>query len=82
LEWIRRNKNDEKTYEEIFYVLCEDIQDMDFVEALQSLMSLFVDQIKNCVEELSTMIKSQSVEWIDSQAPFIRDLFQDIRWES
>ena len=26
LEWIRRNQNDQKTYGELFYLLCEDIQ--------------------------------------------------------
>ena len=30
LEWIHRNQNDEKTYGEIFFMFCDDIQDMDF----------------------------------------------------
>ena len=29
LEWIRRNENDQKTYGELFFMFCEDIQDMD-----------------------------------------------------
>jgi len=46
LEWIRRNKNDEKAYGELFFLFCEDIQDMDLTTALQSLMALFVEHIK------------------------------------
>lgn len=29
LEWMRRNRNDQKTYGELFFILCDDIQDMD-----------------------------------------------------
>ena len=47
LEWIRRNQNDQKTYGELFFMLCEDIQDMDLTNALQSLMTLFVEQLCN-----------------------------------
>ena len=42
LEWIRRNQNDQKSYGELFFMYCEDIQDMDLTNALQSLMALFV----------------------------------------
>lgn len=28
LEWIRRNQNDQKTYGELFFMFCDDIQDM------------------------------------------------------
>ena len=42
LEWIRRNQNDQKTYGELFFLFCDDIQDMDLTSALQSLMALFV----------------------------------------
>lgn len=30
LEWLRRNQNDEKTYGELLFMYCEDIQDMDY----------------------------------------------------
>lgn len=40
LEWIRRNQNDQKTYGELFFMFCDDIQDMDLSNALQGLMSL------------------------------------------
>lgn len=43
LEWIRQNENDECSYGELFYMFCEDIQDMDLTNALQSLTALFVN---------------------------------------
>ena len=33
LEWLRRNQNDEKTYGKLFFMYCEDIQDMDLTNA-------------------------------------------------
>ena len=45
LEWIRRNQNNQKTYGELFFICCDDIQDMDLSSALQSLMALFVEHI-------------------------------------
>ena len=33
LEWLNRNQNDEKTYGELFFMYCEDIQDMDLTNA-------------------------------------------------
>ena len=35
LEWIRRNQNDDRSYGELFYMFCDDIQDMDLTNALQ-----------------------------------------------
>lgn len=82
LEWIRRNTNDAKTYGELFFMLCEDIQDMDLTQALQSLMALFVEQINNFAADITHIIKSKVSEWMHSQALFIQALFNNISWES
>lgn len=59
LEWIRRNENDEKTYDGLFFMFCEDIQDMDLTTALQSLMTLFVEQISTLSADITAFIKSK-----------------------
>ena len=59
LEWIRRNQNDQKTYGELFYMFCDDIQDMDLTNALQSLMALFVEHISNLSADITSVIKSK-----------------------
>ena len=82
LEWIRRNQNDQKTYGELFYMFCDDIQDMDLTNALQSLMALFVEHISDLSADITSVIKCKVSEWISSQASFIQALFGNICWES
>lgn len=82
LEWIRRNQNDQKTYGELFFMFCDDIQDMDLTSALQSLMALFVEHIITLSADITSIIKGKVSEWIASQAAFIQALFRDISWES
>ena len=82
LEWIRRNENDQKTYGELFFMFCEDIQDMGLETALQSLMALFVEHISTLSAGITACIKSKVTDWINSQALFIQALFENICWES
>ena len=82
LEWIRRNQNDQKTYGELFFMFCEDIQDMDLTNALQSLMALFVEHIGALSADITSLIKCKVTEWMRSQASFIQALFGNICWES
>ena len=82
LEWIRKNKNDECSYGELFYMFCEDIQDMDLTDALLSLMALFVDIVQAFEAKIIEMVKSQVTKWITSQAGFIQDMFCDLCRES
>lgn len=82
LEWIRRNQNDQKTYGELFFIFCDDIQDMDLTSSLQSLMALFVEHILTLSADITSIIKCKVSEWIASQAAFIQALFRDISWES
>jgi len=82
LEWIRRNQNDQKTYGELFFMFCDDIQDMDLANALQSLMALFVEQTSILSADITTVINSKVTEWMSSQPSFIQALFGNICWES
>jgi hypothetical protein len=82
LEWIRRNQNDQKTYGELFFMFCDDIQDMELTTALQGLMSLFKDIVSNVSAEITEMLKSKLNDWMESQPLFIQALFGDLCWES
>ena len=82
LEWIRRNENDQKTYGELFFMLCDDIQDMDFTNALQGLLSLFTDIAAIVSADITELIKSKVTNWMKSQPLFIQALFCDLCWES
>ncbi len=78
LEWLRRNQNDEKTYDELFLMYREDIQDTDLTNALQSLTALFVEHISTLSADITSVLKSKVTEWIASQAAFIQALFENI----
>ena len=82
LEWIRRNQNDQKTYGELFFMFCEDIQDMDLTNALLSLMALFVEHMSMLSSDITSVLKSKVTEWIASQPIFIQALFANNCWES
>ena len=82
LEWIRRNQNDQKSYGELFFMYCEDIQNMDLTNALQSLMALFVEHMSTLSADITSVLKSKVTEWIASQARFIQALLGNICWES
>ena len=82
LEWHRRNHNDEKTLGELFFVFSDDIQDMDFTTALQSLMGLFIEQLGTVSTEAMKTVKCQLQQWIASQAIFIQALFDNLSWKS
>lgn len=82
LEWIRRNKNDERSYGELFYIFCDEIQDMDLTNALQSLMALFVNLATTFSAQITEMIKIQVCNWMASQPRFIQAIFSNLRWES
>ena len=82
LEWIRRNENDQKTYGELFFMFCDDIQDMDFTNALQGLLSLFTDIAAIVSADITELIKSKVTNWMKSQPSFIQALFCDLCWES
>ena len=74
LEWLRRQSNDPKTYGGLFFALCDDVQDMELVEALRSLMALFIEIINDWGTENTEIIKSKVSDWIASQSSYIRDL--------
>ena len=66
LGWIRRNRNAQKTYGELFYMFCEDIQDMDLVTALQRLMFLFKDIVAMVSVDITDLLKNKVSNWLMS----------------
>ncbi len=77
LEWIRRKHNDDKTIAELFFVCCEDIQDMEYSTALRSLMSIFATGIRNGSIIIDETVRMQLIEWFVSQPTFIQSIFPE-----
>ena len=63
IEWLRRKKNDEKTICELFYVCCDDIQDMELSTALKQLLEILVNGLGNQMITITSEIKSGS-SWV------------------
>ena len=81
IEWLRRKKNDDKTICELFYVCCDDIQDMELSTALKQLLEILVNGLKNQMITITSEIKSQLINWFVSQPAFIQALCPDFGWE-
>ena len=75
LEWIRRKHNDDKTIAELFFVCCEDIQDMEYTTAPRSLMSIFATGIRNGNIMIDETVRMQLIGWVVSQPAFIQSIF-------
>lgn len=81
LEWLRRKKNDDKTICELYYVCCDDIQDMELSTALKQLLTLLANGLKNRAITITSEVKSQLINWFVSQPTFIQALCPDLGWE-
>ncbi len=81
LEWLRRKNNDQKTICELFYVCCDDIQDIELSTALKQLLKLLCDGLKNHTITITGEIKMQLINWFVSQPAFIKALYPKFMWE-
>lgn len=81
LEWLRRKNNDQKTICELFYVCCDDIQDIELSTALKQLLKILCDGIKNSAITITNEIKAQLINWFVSQPAFIQALYPEFMWE-
>lgn len=79
LEYLRRKNSDQKTICELFYVCCDDIQDIDLKTALKKLMELFTEGIRKGEIRISESIRTQLLSWYVSQPRFIQALFPDYK---
>lgn len=62
--------------------MCDDIQDMELLDALRSLMKLFVEIAYGFAAENTETIKSKLKDWIATQTRFVQALFANLCWES
>ena len=81
LEWLRRKKNDDKTICELYYVCCDDIQDMELSTALKQLLTLLANGLENRAITITNEVKSQLINWFVSQPAFIQALCPNLGWE-
>jgi hypothetical protein len=74
LEWIRRKNNDWKTMGELFFVCCEDVRDIELTDALERLLSIFMNGLENGAVQIVESVRRELIDWYVSQPVFIQRL--------
>ena len=76
--WINRQDVDGKSIGGLIALMCDEVPDTTYAEALYSLMALL------CTGELgkNNLVKSQVGYWLARQSDSVRALLDDICWES
>lgn len=75
VEYLRRKSSDPKTICELFYVCCDDVQDMDLKTALKSIMGIFAEGLETGDIKISAAMSERLLDWYVSQPNFIKALF-------
>lgn len=74
LEWERRHNQDSRSYGEIFYLFCDEIQDIDYETAIKQLMIFVTEMLGAIPKQISDEILCQVRHWIATQPAYIRAL--------
>jgi len=82
LEWERRHNQDLRSYGELFYLYCDEIQDIDYETAIRQLMFFFTEMLGKISKELSEAISCQVRHWIAAQPAHIRALLANFCCET
>jgi hypothetical protein len=71
LSW-HRCSTDQRTLGGMFYELCDEISDLDWAMALQQLIELLEDTLKESNKKIQKLIKSQLQQWIAGLPNYIK----------
>ena len=75
LEWIRREDTDPRTMGDLFFLVYDEVKDIELTDALQRLLTIFADGLKNGEITVSESVRLLLIDWFLSQPEFIRALF-------
>lgn len=72
LSWQNRCSTDQRALGGMFYELCDEISDLDSAIALQQLINLLEDTLKESNKRIQKLIKSQLQQWIAGLPNYIK----------
>ena len=72
LSWQNRCSTDDRTIGGLFYELCDEVNELDWVVALQQLIGLLEDTLKHTNKKIQKLIKSQLQQWIAGLPNYIK----------
>jgi len=82
LEWERRHNQDSRSFGGLFFLFCEEIQDLDYETALRQLMYYCMMLLDYVPKKLAKALSCQVMYWIASQPLYIQRLFSNFCTES
>lgn len=72
LSWQNRCNTDQRTIGGLFYELCDEVNELDWALALQQLIELFQDALKQTHKKIKKLIQSQLEQWISGLPSYIK----------
>jgi hypothetical protein len=72
LSWQNRCNTDQRTLGGLFYELCDELNELDWAVALQLLIELLEDTLKQTNKKVQKLIKSQLQQWIACLPNYIK----------
>ena len=72
LSWQNRCNTDQRTLGGLFYELCDEVNELDWVIALQQLIEFLQDAIKQTNAKMKKLIESQLQQWIEGLPSYIK----------
>lgn len=72
LSWQNRCNTDQRTIGGLFYELCDEINELDWAVALQQLIELLQDALKQTNKKIKKLIQSQLEQWMSGLPSYIK----------
>ena len=76
LEWIRRKNNDWRTMGDLFFLIYEEVRDIELSDALEKLVTIITTGISQGRILIDEVIRAELLDWYISQPAFIQRLCQ------
>ena len=82
LEWERRHNSDNRSFGGLFFLFCDEVQDMDLKTALQHLMVFVLTVLDTKTKDDKSSVICQLKNWITGLPSHIKGLFGNLLCES
>lgn len=82
LEWERRHHQDNRTLGGLFFLICDEVRDIDFKNALIDLLAVFDVLKKDIPDRIKELVSCQLNNWIQSQPSHIKVLLGELYCEN
>ncbi|MDF2790669.1 MAG: family transposase [Neobacillus sp.] len=82
LSWQDRCHTDYRTLGGMFYELCDEVNELDWVAALVDLLTIFDDVLQQTNKKINKLMKSQLKQWIETLPNYIKAYLPKLGCES